>query len=209
MNMRKALVTAMVGSTLALSGIGATAAPMCSTIVTIGAWAAAGSCDQGDKEWTLNSSVNLGAGVGVIFSFIGDTYAMQLVGFDTSSAAGTWNLNYTIAVTNPLFNITDMFAGADNPGGGSLLTKSVTGDAAFTLTVVNGVEDAGSEKHLLTALTLTVDENFSVDAGKTLLSVSDTFTQTRIPQVPLPGTLALFGLGLVALGAVRRIRRSS
>ena len=133
---------------------------------------------------------------------------MQLVGFDNSDLAGTWNLNYTITVLVPSFFINAMFAGADDSGGlGSLLTKNVTGDAAFTLSVVNGVEGPAAQKTGLTALTLTVDETFHADAGTDLLSVSDTFRQGQV-AIPLPGTLALLGLGLVALGAVRRTGRS-
>lgn len=85
-----------------------------------------------------------------------------------------------------------MFAGADNPGSGSLLTKGVTGDpgGAFLLTDTNGAEGATAEKHGFTATSLTVDENFSVNAGSTLLSVSDTFFQAQTPiRVPEPGSL--------------------
>ena len=107
-----------------------------------------------------------------------------------------------------------MLAGADNPGGGtpgfgtSLLTKDVTGDpgGAFTLVDTNGSEDAGSGKIGLTATSLTVDEKFSVSAGGTLLSVSDTFFQAPTLKVPEPGSLLLLAAGFGAAGWIGRRR---
>jgi hypothetical protein len=102
-----------------------------------------------------------------------------------------------------------MAAGADNPGGGSNLTKDVTGDPNFNpfqLTVVNGVENAGSIIAGLTASALNVDESFSVNAGSTLLSVSNTYAEKE-RLLPTPGTLVLLGMGLGALGLSRRNRK--
>src|SRR5262249_46839071 len=151
-----------------------------STITSIGAWKDAGSCDLGDKHWTIDStSASLGNSVQVLFTLIGDVFAMQIIGFDTSALPGAWTITYDIPVTDPTKFISDMFAGADNPGGGSSLTKDVTGDpgGAFTLKVLNGVEDMGSEKHGLGATTLHIVETFTVNSGNTLLSVSNTYLQ--------------------------------
>ena len=122
---RRVLAAAIAGCGLALGASGAIAAPLCTTITTIGAWEQAdGGCDIGDKNWELNStSTSLLPTATISFTLSGDVYAMQITGFDTSAAAGAWNVNYTISVLDPLFHISDMFAGADNPGGGSLLTK--------------------------------------------------------------------------------------
>ncbi|MEP6610046.1 MAG: PEP-CTERM sorting domain-containing protein [Burkholderiaceae bacterium] len=206
--MRSVLVAAIAGCALALGAAGARAVPLCVDIVTIGDWAAAdGGCNIGDKNWDLNStSATLLPGTQIIFAFIGDVYSMQIIGFDNSTAAGAWDLNYTISVIDPLlFHLSDMFAGADNPGGGSSLRKAVIGDAGgpFLLTVSNGVENLASEKHGLNAPSLTVHEIFTVNSNSTLLSVSDTFIQGRTLIVPEPGTLLLMAIGMLGAGWVR------
>ncbi len=116
MKLRTALATVVTGCGLALAS-GAAMAVTCDTIANIGQWEAAGSCDQGDKLWTIGDN-NLNNNVQVLFiSPIENIHVMQMVGFDTSDAAGAWSIDYTISVTDPNFFIDAMFAGADNPGG--------------------------------------------------------------------------------------------
>ena len=202
MKLRTALATVVTGCGLALASGAAMAVP-CSTITNIGQWEAAVSCDQADKVWTIGANT-LDDSVQVLFSSpIVSTHVMQIIGFDNSDLAGAWSIDYSISVIDPTFEISSMFAGADNPGGGSTLTKDVTGDEVFSLSVLDGVEGPGSQRLGLSATTLNISEAFSVNAGADLLSVSNTYRQTEVPE---PGTLALIGLALAGLAVVRRRR---
>ena len=202
MKLLTALSTVVAGCGLALASGAAMAVP-CSQIANIGQWEAAVSCDQADKVWTIGANT-LDDSVQVLFSSpIVSTHVMQIIGFDNSDLAGAWSIDYSISVIDPTFEISSMFAGADNPGGGSTLTKDVTGDEVFSLSVMDGVEGPGSQRLGLSATTLNISENFSVNAGADLLSVSNTYRQTEVPE---PASLALIGLALAGLAVVRRRR---
>ena len=202
MKLLTALSTVVAGCGLALASGAAMAVP-CSQIANIGQWEAAVSCDQADKVWTIGANT-LDDSVQVLFSSpIVSTHVMQIIGFDNSDLAGAWSIDYSISVIDPTFEISSMFAGADNPGGGSTLTKDVTGDEVFSLSVLDGVEGPGSQRLGLSATTLNISENFSVNAGADLLSVSNTYRQTEVPE---PASLALIGLALAGLAVVRRRR---
>jgi hypothetical protein len=208
MGMRKGLWAGLAGGMFALGSSGAMAFADCSTITTILQWETAVSCTQGDKTWTLNSD-SLADAVVVTFTTPNPTSHLMVISqFDNSDAPGAWAINYTITVTDPNFRIAEMAAGADVTGGATAdLTKDVTGDAAFQLKVINGAEGPGSTKTGLSAKTLTVDEKFTAAEFTDFNSVSDSFKQKRV-EATVPGTLALLGLGLVALGAVRRKKSS-
>jgi hypothetical protein len=206
MEMRKALLTAMAAWTFMLSNGPVMAAPdTCLPSGTIGNWKAytggTGVCQQGDKVWTLGTT-NLPNEVMVLFSSLSVTHhVMQIAGFDVSDAAGSWFVNYSITVTDPLDSfISEVHAGVDNPGGGSLLTKVVTGDPAgpFILTDTDGAEGPTSEKHGLRAVTLNVNETFSVNAGANMLSVSNTYLDVLVPATGVP-TLSQWALVATAL----------
>ena len=212
MNVRKTLAVAISAGALALGSSSVFAQANCETINTIAQWAAAGSCEQGDKTFSFGST-NLLGNAGLDF-FGNGTFGFAINNFDNGPGAQSWTLNYSVAVNDPTKFIHAMAAGADNPFGtepgfGSLLEKGVVGDpgGAFMLKVVDGVEDAGSFQLGLHATALGITETFSVEALGTLASVSNTFFQADVPVVPEPDTLLLFALGLLGLGWFARHRK--
>jgi hypothetical protein len=201
--MRKVLAAAIATCTFGLA-TGALAVE-CFDVRTVSAWKEAKSCTQQDKTWTLNET-DLANPITVLFlNPVENSHGLFISGFDTSNLPGNWLINYTITVTDPAMFISSMFADSDSSGpASSLVTKNVTGDATFTLSVIDGTPD---EKTGLVVTTLTVNEAIHVDGNEDLVSVSNTFRQSEreIPG-PEPGTLALLGLGLLAAAAAKRRR---
>ena len=207
MNLQKKLASLAFSLTVAVAANNAHAVD-CVSVTSISAWLAAGTCSQDNTQFTIGSTT-LSGNAGVVF--FGGAFGFAVNKFDRSATSGSWNLVYTVTVKDDDFFISDMGAGADSPGGGSLAIDFVTGDpgGAFSLTVVNGVENGNSEKHDLTATSLTVNETFSVAANATLASVSNTFLllENELRKVPETDTLALLAAGLLALGWTVRRRR--
>ena len=142
MNLRTTLATVVTGCGLALASGAAMAVP-CSGITTIGRGKLPGSCEQADKMWTIGANT-LDDGVQVLFSRPDRGYSCHAAHRLRQLGPGGCLVDrLSISVTDPDFFIDAMFAGADNPGGGSSLTKDVTGDEAFNLSVMNGVEVRG------------------------------------------------------------------
>ncbi len=191
----------------ALASAAAMGAPgPCPTNGTIADWKAAtggtGVCQQDDKIWALGST-NLADSTRVLFGAPSlTTHNLQIIGFDLSDAAASWFLNYTITVADPDRSfISNVCAGADNPGGGSLLTKVVTGDPGgpFTVTVADGSECPRSHLENLKAVSLGIAETFSVNAGASLLSVSNTYKDTLIYEGAAIPTLSEWALAVTSL----------
>ena len=109
MNARKTLIGAIVGCAMAVASTAALAVD-CDTLDTIGDWVSAGSCDQGDKTFTIGTT-DLSASAGVFFPG-GGGFGFDINGFDNSTAAGSFFINYTVTVNDPTRFITDMFAEA-------------------------------------------------------------------------------------------------
>ncbi len=123
MGIRKALLAALAGGVFAVASSGAQAV-LCITITTISDWRLQARATQLDKKWTYTSS-NFADDVKIAFHGRGDEHVLSISGFDTGDTAQDYALSYTIDVTTPGNFISDMFAGADNPGGGSTLFKNV------------------------------------------------------------------------------------
>lgn len=144
--------------------------------------------------WSLTLSGDSFSSLSWVFSITGD---LLLTGLQLNGIPGLTVFDKT----NPSF-------GTDGSAQGRDFATDLTGDGNVVATYsdpvgVGGADPVGDLFH-----TLTVDFT-GLDAGGTrsgFLMSQDTDNDSRLTQVPLPGTLALLALGLLGLGATSRRR---
>ena len=74
----------------------------------------------------------------------------------------------------------------------------------FSTVSLNGIDLGG---YTIDSFSWTID-SYTFDAGLGQVSLASSLTVNgQIEQVPEPGTLAIFGIGLAALGMTRRRRK--
>ncbi len=226
--MRTTLLGLLTGGALIACGsawgdpLPAPATTPCSAGMTIATFAGlAGGCSEGDKNyaWLANSS-NIDAATITVNELIlgsGDIQHNFTVTFGTGvSGAFAASLDYTVEMNDLAVG----FAGIDSvtfdttTGGPTqplVLAQSNIqplnpAGALITLNSINGSSQGANTVN--EPQKLQYGDTWAVSQNGSLFSSADTLIETNVANIPEPASLALVGLGLTALGFVRRRKRS-
>ena len=199
---------------LAASGSASAAVALCSSLTTVGAWAAAGSCvdTDGDTTFTFGSvsgTFALGTGLSITELDSGGGFEFQNVGYDFSNSgyAGGGSITYAVSMLGGLRVFGASFDTLQF-GGGTSATKvlsDIGGPAFLTLTSTNGSHDpvSGGVTGFAARAAFQVVDTFATSTTGVFLHSDNAF----INSVPEPETYAMLLAGLGLLGFVARRRK--
>jgi hypothetical protein len=193
-------------------------------VTTIGAWKTAGTFIQQDKLWTINfdDTTTLPDGTPIIFSFttLGgiEHHVLQILtppgevnGPGVPNTPIDYLLDYLISVApgNPGVSITHADLNVDVDGSTGTWSVSKTFEDGSAVLHDSNLDRIGSTQVLAVdfpgVTSIDVDETFTFDSASVLQSVSNSYTQSVVPE---PATLLVWtGLGGIAAAAAMRRRK--
>lgn len=194
----------------------ASAAPACLATQTYAQVAATGfSCEIGDKIFDNFNLGGLGSTAVVQFGQTGLTaFTITFADSSVGGLANSFTVSYRITIdpTQAPANtgtgqwaITRVAAGMQDSNGNGFanLTKNVTGGATGSA-IANDVNGTITPTVLtgIKATTLNVSDVYTYQSG-IITAITNTYTQADI-GVPEPLTMSLMGVGLLAVGLLRR-----
>lgn len=214
-------ILAVLGVALGLASAPGFAAPMCSGITSINAWASAGSCDIGDKRFTLiNTDLNLNPpftdhNIGFSTNGVGSYGLVANSGFLGNGIPANDNefLDYSVQVIGSanvisLIGLDSDISFTNTSAGTTTVTKYIYtdfigGNLLDTLVSTDGLQ-AFSDP--LNHSILYIRDVLALAPGDFFNSFSNSIDQRTVPE---PGMLSLFGVMLAAGGFFGTRRRKS